>query len=226
MAKSAARYLIESLAEPLYRLYSESLRTWSYGDLNLLVMPGVFHPGWFVTSRMLLDKLEQLDLKNKVILELGCGTGAQACRSAQLGAIAYASDVTPLACKNAALNAERNNLKVGVLASDIFDDIPEGLLFDYIFVNPPFVPRYPEEERDFAFCCGEGYEYYISLFQDLQRVLKNDGVVIMALAKSCDIAAILAVADLEGLHHERIDRCRRWSETNYLYEIRLSSPEL
>lgn len=225
MAKSAARYLIESLAEPLYRLYSESLRTWSYGDLNLLVMPGVFHPGWFVTSRMLLDKLEQLDLHNKVILELGCGTGAQACRSAQLGALAYASDVTPVACKNAILNAERNNLKVGVLASDIFDDMPEGLLFDYIFVNPPFVPRYPEEERDFAFCCGEGYEYYISLFQDLHHVLHKDGVVIMALAKSCDIAAILAVADLEGLHHERIDQYRRWSETNYLYEFRLNSPE-
>jgi release factor glutamine methyltransferase len=224
MAKSAARYLIESFTEPLYKLYSSSLRSWEYGSLQLLVMPGVFHPGWFVTSRMLLDKLERLDVRDKTVLELGCGTGAQACRAAELGARAYASDVTPAACKNAAINAERNGLQLGVIASDIFDAIPSELLFDFILVNPPFVPSYPEQESDFAFCCGEGYEYYISLFKDLHKVLKPQGVVLMALAKSCNINDILAVADAEGLHYERIDALRRWAETNYLYEIRLNSP--
>lgn len=222
MAKSTARYLVESLAQPLYKLYSSSLRLWEYEGLHLMVMPGVFHPGWFVTSRMLMDKIERIELAGKNVLELGCGTGALACRTAQLGAQAYASDVTPVACKNAVLNAERNELDVTVVASDIFDQMPEGVQFDFIFVNPPFVPRYPEEEYDFAFCCGEGYEYYICLFQDLHKVLRPDGKVIMALARSCEIERILAVADAEGILYERIDTCRRWAEVNYLYEFWLA----
>jgi len=225
MAKSTARYLVEALSQPLYKLYSGSLRLWEYEGLNLLVMPGVFHPGWFVTSRMLFDKLERTDVRHKSVLELGCGTGALACRAAQLGADVHASDVTPTACKNAALNAERNGLKVEVVASDIFDQMPAGVQFDYIFVNPPFVPRYPEEEHDFAFCCGEGYEYYICLFQDLHKVLRPGGKVIMALARSCEIDQILAVADAEGISYTRVDTCRRWAEVNYLYELWINSPE-
>jgi release factor glutamine methyltransferase len=221
LKKNPARLLVESLAEPLYRLYSASLRTWAYGDLNLIVLPGIFHPGWFVTSRMLLDRLERTPLKGKRFLELGCGTATQACRAAQLGAIAYASDVAPAACKNAEINAERNSLDVKVIASDIFDQTPDGLKFDIIFVNPPFLPQYPEDERDFAFCCGEEFEYFISLFDKLKRHLEPDGELIMALAKSCEVERILAIAEVENIHYERIDQTRRWAETNFLYRFRI-----
>lgn len=225
MTKNTARVLVESLAEPLYKLYSGSLRVWEYNGYNFLVMPGVFHPGWFVTSRMLLSKIERMDIKGKTTLELGCGSGVQACIAADKGAISYALDVTPVACRNAALNAERNGLTVGVIASDIFEDLTPGLTFDYIFVNPPFLPRYPEHEKDFAFCCGEEYEYYLCLFSQLRRAMKPDGRVIMAVAKSCDTERILTIAESEGLWHKRIDRKKRWAETNYLYEIGFNSPK-
>lgn len=225
MTKNTARIFVESLAEPLYKLYSSSLRVWEYNGYNFLVMPGVFHPGWFVTSRMLLDKIERMDLAGKTTLELGCGAGVQACVAAGMGAVSYALDVTPVACRNAALNAERNGLDVGVIASDIFDDLPGGLTFDYIFVNPPFLPQYPEDEKDFAFCCGEEYEYYIALFGDLRKAMKPDGRVIMALAKSCDTERILSIAESEQLWYKHIDQRRRWAETNYLYEIGFNSPE-
>jgi len=225
MSKSPARLIVESLTEPLYKLYSSSVRVWEYAEMNFLVMPGVFHPGWFVTSRMLLDKIETLDLEGKQTLELGCGTGVQACLAAKLGAHSHALDVTPIACKNAALNAERNGLSVQVYASDIFDSLPHGVEFDYIFVNPPFLPRYPEGEKDFAFCCGEEYEYYICLFSDLRRALKPAGTVLMALSKSCDIERILAVAESENLNCQRVDQYKRYAEINYLYEIKFNSQE-
>jgi len=217
--------ILESLTEPLYRLYASSIRFWEYADMNFLIMPGVFHPGWFVTSRMLLDKIETLDLEGQTTLELGCGSGVQACLAAKQGARSYALDVTPVAVKNATLNAERNGLDVEVFASDIFDGLPSDIAFDYIFVNPPFLPQYPEEERDFAFCCGEEYEYYICLFSGLHKVLRRSGSVLMALSKSCDVERILAVAESENLACERVDMCKRWAEVNYLYEIRFSSPE-
>jgi release factor glutamine methyltransferase len=219
LKKSPARLLLEALAQPAYRLYSASLRKWSYDGLDVLVFPGIFHPGWFVTSRMLLDRIERTPLDGKRFLELGCGTATQACRAAQLGAISYASDVAPAACRNAEINAERNSLKLHVVASDIFDQLPEGLQFDVIFVNPPFLAHYPEEERDFAFCCGEEFEYYISLFSRLGAYLAPGGELIMALAKSCEIDRILAIADLENIRYERIDQTRRWAETNYLYRF-------
>jgi release factor glutamine methyltransferase len=227
LKKSGTRAIIESLAQPLYRIYSNSLRTWEYEGLNVLVMPGIFHPGWFITSRMLLDRLSRTELKGRRFLELGCGTGTQACLAAKKGAISYASDVTGLACKNATLNAERNGLKVGVFQSDIFDQMDGADPFHTIFVNPPFIAQYPESERDFAFFCGEQYEYYIALFEKLARFLTDDGELIMALAKSCDYERILEIAELENFQFKRIDQSRKWAETNYLFSFTkpLSSAE-
>jgi release factor glutamine methyltransferase len=219
LKKDTTRQLIELLCQPLYKLYSGSLRNWKYYNLDLLVMPGIFHPGLFITSKMLLETLEATEVRGLRFLELGCGTGTQACRAAQLGAIAYASDITPAACANARYNADRNGLKVEVITADIFNHFPENLQFDLIFVNPPFLAQYPEEERDFAFCAGEEYEYYIGLFQDLRKHLASDGKLIMALAQSCDLDRILALADLEGFSYERLTSKRHWSETNHLYRF-------
>lgn len=217
--KEPVRVLIESLAHPIYKVYSGSLRTWSYDTLDILVMPGIFHPGWFVTSAMLLDHLEQLDVEEKRLLEMGCGTGTLACRSALKGARAFASDITPAACRNAELNAERNAVDVTIIQSDLFDQMETSEEFDYIFVNPPFLPHYPEEEEDFAFCCGESYEYYIALFGRLKSHLTPQGELVMALAKSCDIDRILEIADFENIKYQRIGRKRKWGETNYLYSF-------
>ncbi len=219
MKKDTTRQLIEMLCQPLYKLYSASLREWKYGTLDLLVMPGIFHPGLFITSTMLLETLESMDVQGRRFLELGCGTGTQACRAAQLGAIAYASDITPRACANAQYNADRNGLEVNIITADIFNKFPENLMFDYIFVNPPFLAEYPEEERDFAFCAGEEYEYFIGLFQDLKKHLASGGQLIMALAQSCDVEQILAMAEHECFKYERLSSKRHWSETNYLYSF-------
>lgn len=222
LRKEPFRIIVESLSHPVYKLYSGALRKWSYDSLDVLVMPGIFHPGWFVTSAMLLDKLECLNVEGKAILEMGCGTGTLACRAASLGAIAHASDITPMACQNAEINAERNALQVKVIHSDLFDQMAEKDRFDYIFVNPPFVPQYPEEEKDFAFCCGEAYEYYIALFSRLSDHLTPGGRLIMALSKSCEIDRILEIADIEGATYHRIGQKRKWAETNYLYEFSCS----
>jgi len=222
LKKEPVRIVLESFTHPLYKLYSSSLRTWKYFDLDLTVRPGIFHPGWFVTSVMLLETLEMLDVKGKSVLEMGCGAGALACRAAQLQAKSYAIDITSSACSNTYENALKNGLDVRVLQSDLFDQMPGDIKFDFVLVNPPFIPRYPESENDFAFCCGEDYEYYISLFDKLKMHLTTDGEMLMALAKSCDVRRVLEIADLENVKYTRIASRRKWLETNYLYRFSCS----
>ena len=111
---------------------------------------------------------------------------------------------------------------IHIVQSDLFDQFPFPVKFDYIFVNPPFVPRYPEKEDDFAFCCGELYEYYIALFDKLNNFLAKGGKLIMALAKSCEIDKILEYAEEADFRVERIGQKRKWSETNYLFQISYS----
>jgi release factor glutamine methyltransferase len=217
--KGPARAILESFAQPLYQIYSSSLRKWKYQDLDFIIMPGIFHPGWFVTSKMLFEWLENTDVGGKKFLELGCGTGSLACTASAHGARAFASDILVQACRNAELNAERNDLAVKVFHSDIFEQIDPESRFDFICVNPPFIPRYPDSEDDFAFCCGEQYEYYISLFSGVKQHLTSDGELIMALAKSCDLERILEIADFEGLKYERISHCRKWAETNFIFRF-------
>ncbi len=223
MSKTPMRILVESVAQPLYALYSQNDRNWEYSGLQISVLSGIFHPGWFVTSQMLLEKLERLDLAGKSFLELGCGTATQACRAAAKGAVAYASDVTANACKNAHHNAHQNNQELRVIHSDLFDSFPDELTFDFIFVNPPFIPKYPEKEKDFAFFCGEQFEYYHALFESLGDRLNPEGEMIMALAKSCPCDDILEIGEHYEFAIERIDRTQRWAETNYLYAVRHAS---
>jgi len=219
LSKSPTRKILETLSQPLYQLYAKTNSEWHYKGLNISVLPDVFHPNWFVTSRMLLDYLERIDVSGLEFLELGCGTGTQACRAVQKGAFGYASDITSSSCQNAEVNAEQNDIDLQVYQSDIFDQLPDGQDFDLIFVNPPFMETYPEEEKDFAFCCGEQYEYYDFLFRDLSSRLKPNGKLVMALAESCNCDQIKFMAENSGFAFKRIDKCKKYAETNYLFEI-------
>jgi len=219
LSKSTVRIILETVSQPMYKLYSTTNSGWSYKGLDITVLPEVFHPNWFVTSRMLLDYLELLDLRDKEFLELGCGSGTQACRAVQKGAIGYASDITSSSCKNAKLNADQNSLNLEVFQSDIFEQIPPEHNFDIIFVNPPFIEKYPEREKDFAFCCGEQYEYFDCLFRDLSKRLKPDGKLVMALAKSCNCEKIEATAKDWGFSFKRIEQKKKFAETNYLIQV-------
>lgn len=187
--------------------------------LSISVYPEVFHPNWFATSQLLLEYLECVELKGKKFLELGCGTGTQACRAVQKGALSYASDITNSSCKNAAQNARENDLDLIVIHSDVFDQFPAESRFDYIFVNPPFKNKYPEEDVDFAYFCGEQYEYYQDLFRQLPKRLSPDGKLIMALAESCNCDKINEMARNSGFEMKLIQEKRKWGETNYIIQI-------
>lgn len=88
--------------------------------------------------------LEQLsDKPGATVLDLATGSGAIAVTLALEDAAAevYASDVSAAALAIARRNAERHGARVRFLESDWFAGFPDGLAFDLIVSNPPYIPE-------------------------------------------------------------------------------------
>jgi release factor glutamine methyltransferase len=76
------------------------------------------------------------------VLDMGTGTGIQAIKAALLGARRIiAIDINPFASRCAAKNVRLNGLAafINVVTGDLFNSLREGILFDAILFNPPYV---------------------------------------------------------------------------------------
>jgi release factor glutamine methyltransferase len=101
-------------------------------DIDLL--PEVYSPG--DDSYLLLEAVEVSP--NSKLLDIGTGSGIIALHAAKLGARVTATDINPSAVQCARANAFRNDLKMEVVESDLFDEV-KGF-FDVITFNPPYLP--------------------------------------------------------------------------------------
>src|SRR5687767_8111395 len=67
--------LFHPLLKPLSAWYLSKVRTYRFQDITVKVHPGVFHPGLFFSTKIILKYLKNLNLQGQRILELGAGTG-------------------------------------------------------------------------------------------------------------------------------------------------------
>ena len=95
--------------QPLLKKYLSKPRNYRYQELNLVIYPGVFHPGFFFSTQFLLKQLSQLELKDKRVLELGAGSGLISFVVKQMGGIITASDISENVVRNIKLNQKSNN---------------------------------------------------------------------------------------------------------------------
>lgn len=207
---------------PLTKWYLRNERMYHRNGIKAIVLPGVFHPGLFSSTNFLLDFLTQQDLKNKSLLELGCGTGYLSVAAVRAGATVTASDLSSLAVQNTKLNATRNNVSINVVRSDLFANISGT--FDWIVINPPYYARNPENERDLAWHCGEGFEYFYKLFGQLREYMHPDTTVLMVLTLGCDLEKIFLIGKENGFEFELLKEKRvLFDERDFLYRIIKSS---
>ena len=123
-------------------------------------------------------------------LDMCCGSGCLAVSMA-LGvpdAEVHAADLSEGALAVTAQNAERLHAQVTLHQGDLFGSIPEGMRFDVIVSNPPYIPaadclELQEEvlrEPMMALDGGtDGYDFYRRIAQDAPRFLKEDGVLLL-----------------------------------------------
>ena len=114
--------------------------------IPIVVFPGVFHPGLFLSSPLLLDAIEDLELETgSLVLDLGTGTGICAVSIAPKGARVAATDISPIAVRCARANVLINSLedRVRVFEGDLFQPV-EKQRFDLVVFNPPYYERKAE----------------------------------------------------------------------------------
>ena len=115
-------------------------------------------------------------------------------------------------------NASKNNLKLKIIHSDLFDNL-KNQAFDYIIINPPYYPKTPNNIKEQAWFCGENFEYFKKLFGQLPNYLTSETSCYLILSQDCEIEKIKAIALKNAIAFELILEKRELVETNYIFRI-------
>ena len=214
--------LIYSFAQPLlsrfYFYYTSRTTSYRYKGIQVSVLKGVFHPRFTISTKYLVDYIQPLDLKGKTVLELGCGSGLISLHAAKKGANVIASDINDKAVEGIIKNADHNGLAVTGIKSDLFEKIPESNL-DLIIINPPYYPQDPKSTEEAAWFCGEDFDYFKRLFEQLPSHTQKQTQILMILSEDCDLTLIKNIASQQGfLFKKRSERVIK-GEPNFIFSI-------
>lgn len=214
--RNVVKRLLGPVLKPVASWYSSKSRTWDYLGAKAVVLPDVFHPGLFLSTKILARYLNSLELTNKTVLELGCGSGFLSAFVATKGAVAAASDINPAAVENAKANASLNEVSVETIESDLFKNL-QGRQFDVLVINPPYYPQAPSNVAEHAWFCGPEFEYFQRLFAELPGHIAASGQALMILSEDCALDQIESIAKEHGRAMREVHRERRLLEWNYIF---------
>lgn len=218
------RPLTNALVKPALRRYLRRTRVFRGLDLVLHVPPGVFHPGFFFSSRVMARWLARqpsagFPLADRSLVDVGTGSGLLGLVAAQHGAHVTLLDLSPRALLAAQDNARRNGLRVRLAHSDGLAGLATEARFDWIIANPPWFPAKPPDEAGLAWYAGEDLGWFHAFFAQLDNRLTVKGQAVLILADSADLNAINAVAATAGWRLESAHRERVWWEWQHIFRV-------
>lgn len=191
-----------------------------FRGISLLIKKGVFHPKYFYSTMFLIEFLESENLENKKLLELGAGSGLISffAETKKL-ALVFASEVSKIAIDGLHLNKQYLKSKIEIIESDLFGSIPKQR-FDYIIINPPYYPKNPSSASEFAWYCGENFEYFYKLFSQIGQYFDQNSKLLMVLSEDCNLEQIQKIGIQNGYIFSLLAKKKYIFEENYIFEIR------
>lgn len=216
------RQFLKKITHPFLKLglklYYFKPRKYCYQNICISVHPAVFPPHLTLSTKILLDFVDNLELSNKRFLELGCGSGIISLLASSKGAKVTATDINKTALSFLEKNAAANSLQLNILYSNLLDQL-QGANFDYIIINPPYYPKKPKNIAEKAWFCGENFEYFEALFKQLPNFLGQENQSIMILSEDCKIDTIKAIALKNNIAFKLLMTKKVAQELNYLYQL-------
>ena len=159
--------------------------------IDIDIAPEVYNPS--DDSFLLVNVLEVSP--DERVLDVGTGTGIAALHAAKAGARVTAVDINPHAVACARSNALKNDLKVEVLQSDLFEKVVG--LYNVITFNPPYLPdeNAPSSWAERAWSGGaDGAEVVVRFLEDAWRFLAPNGRIFIILSSFGSIRTVLRTA--------------------------------
>jgi len=218
------RKLIKKIAFPLlnkwYQAKTKKTSNYSKEGIEITIYPGVFHPGVFLSTNIFIDFLKNTNLSGLSFLELGAGSGMISFYAANQGAIVTATDINTNAIEGLRFNSKATQIPIQVVKSNLFENVSPNE-FDWIIINPPYYPKNALNEKDQAFYCGEDFDYFKKLFQQLKQSWERETAqIMMILSEDCDIERISMIANNHGIILEQDSEVTKRGELNVIYRIR------
>ena len=217
--KAIIKRIISPILKKASAVYLRKRRKYTYKNISVWVEPGVFPPFITISTKLLLELLETLSIRNKTMLELGCGCGIISILAAQRGATVTATDINETALSALQENGNANEVSIEIIKSDLFEKL-QLKTFDYIVINPPYYPKSAASTAENAWFCGENFEYFERLFQQIPKFLTVRNVTYMILSEDCDLDKIKAIALKNDITFDLILEKKVALETNFIFELR------
>jgi len=219
------KQLLKKITHPFfkayYNWYQKKPRKYVYENVYTIVQPTVFSPKNTISTKVFLDYISTLDLQDKNVLELGCGSGIISVFCASKKAKVTASDINIAALDSLKKVSKNQGFEIDCIYSNLFDKIKRND-YNYIFINPPYYPKKPKNIEEKAWFCGENFEYFHNLFSQLKENISKKTLGLMILSDACDLENIQKIAMNNNLLLEKLVTKKLSFETNYIFKILVS----
>jgi release factor glutamine methyltransferase len=221
--------LKRSLARRLLQLRFRLFQRHRYDRLTLeeihgkpfLVLPQVFNPGLFETSKFLIQTLNaRLIPPGSTVLDMGSGSGVGAVFAARWAQRVVAIDINPSAVRCACINALLNQVddRVDVRHGDLFAPVA-GQRFDVVLFNPPFFRGAPRDALDQAWRSIDVAERFASGLPDH---LMPDGCALVVLSTNGEADAFLRAFRANRFDLEIVAQREGFNELVTVYRLTLA----
>ena len=180
-----------------------------YEKMAFEVPESIYYPA--EDSLLLAKAVEKLKLKNKTVLEIGCGCGFLSILCAKKGAAVTSVDINPEAVKVTKENANANKTTLNAVESDLFSKVSGT--FDLIIFNAPYLPV-EEGETDITYAGGAtGREVIEKFVKNVKNHLKPGGGVLLLISSLTGEKEVIDLFIKHGMRVKAVAREKiEWEE--------------